>query len=227
MKTAFLAIAPMLAGCATAAAAPAGLAYRAHGTEPFWSVTIANGRIVYESPDQPGIDVPARSLRAPHEGLRYGTRRMTVDITPGPCNDGMGDRYYADTVRLIFPGAGRPLEGCGGAVLPPDTLADTGWGIAAIDGEAVAPAEDYVLQFGEGRIHGQAGCNRFSGPYAEAGRTLTPGAIMATRMACPEPRMRHEAKMLRLLSGPVRYTYPDGDTLQLTGNGVTARLRRL
>lgn len=227
MKTAFLAIAAMLAGCATAAAVPSGESYRAHGTEPFWSVTIAGGRIVYESPDQPGIDVPARSLRAPHEGLRYGTRRMTVDINPGPCNDGMGDRYYADNVRVIFPGGGRPLEGCGGAVLPPDTLADTGWGMIEIDGAEIARAEDYALQFGEGRIHGQAGCNRFSGPYAQAGAMLTPGSIISTRMACPQPRMTHERGVLRVLSGPVRISFPDGDTLVLTGNGGAIRLRRL
>ena len=49
---------------------------------------------------------------------------------------------------------------------------------------------------------------------------------MATRMACPEPRMTHERKMLRLLGGSVRFSYPDGDTMLLTGNGVTARLRR-
>jgi len=80
---------------------------------------------------------------------------------------------------------------------------------------------------GEGRIHGQAGCNRFSGAYREANRTLTPGPMIATRMACPEPRMRHERDVLHLLSGPVGFFYPDGDTLLLTRNGGTLRLRRL
>ena len=138
----------------------------------------------------------------------------------------MGDRYYADTFLVYFPGGDRPLEGCGGATLPPDTLNDTGWGIAAIDGEAIAPAEDYGLQFADGRLSGQAGCNRFSGAYAEAGGALTPGPIMSTRMACPEPRMTHERKLLRLLGAAVRMSYPDGDTLLMTGSGVTVRLAR-
>ena len=32
--------------------------YRALGTEPFWSITVANGRMTYESPEG-GFSVPA------------------------------------------------------------------------------------------------------------------------------------------------------------------------
>lgn len=217
----------LLAGCATtnATIAPSQV-YRAHGTEPFWGVTIGGGRIVYTAPDQPGVDVAAPRPRRIANGYRYVTPAMRIEITHVRCNDGMGDRYYADTFQVYFSGADRPLEGCGGITLPPDTLNDTGWGIAAIDGGEIAPAETYGLQFGDGRLSGQAGCNRFSGPYAETAGTLTAGPIMSTRMACPEPRMTHERKMLRLLRGPVRFRYPDGDTLLMTGNGVTVRLRR-
>lgn len=227
MKTALPAMALMLAGCATTAAttAPAQV-YRAHGTEPFWGVTIGGGRIVYEAPDQPGVNAAAPRRRPIPNGYRYATPAMRIDVTHVRCNDGMGDRYYADTFMVYFPGGDRPLEGCGGATLAPDTLNDTGWGIAAIDGEAIAPAETYGLQFFDGRLSGQAGCNRFSGSYAEAGGTLTAGPILSTRMACPEPRMSHERKLLRLLGGAVRMSYPDGDTLLLAGNGVTVRLAR-
>lgn len=229
-----LGCAPALGACATIGTpAPAivqpatGETYRGHGTEPFWDVTIGNGRIVYNTPE-PGerIEVAAPAPRATFNGRRYETVRFTVDITHGRCNDGMGDRYYADTVRVIFPGTDRALEGCGGATLPPDSLDDTGWSIRAIDGAALPESDSYILQFGEGRLHGQAGCNRFSGPYAQAGGTLTPGAVISTRMACPEPAMTHERKVLRLLSGPFAFTYPDGETLLLTGSGVTVRLDR-
>jgi heat shock protein HslJ len=223
MKTAIPPIFLLLAGCATTAPAQT---YRAHGTEPFWGVTIGGGRIVYEAPDQPGVNVAAPRPRPIANGYRYVTPALRIDVTHVRCNDGMGDRYYADTFQVHFPGGGRPLEGCGGATLPPDTLNDTGWGIAAIDREAIAPAETYGLQFADGRLSGQAGCNRFSGAYAEGRGTLTPGPIMSTRMACPEPRMTHERKMLRLLGGAVRISYPDGDTMLMTGNGVTVRLAR-
>jgi heat shock protein HslJ len=205
------------------AAAP----YHAHGTEPFWGVTIHGNRIVFESPDDARIVAVARP-RAIRGGRIYTSRRLTVEIRHGECNDGMSDRYQADKVHVwLGRRTGPGLEGCGGATLAPAGLADTAWGIAAIDGETVPAAEDYNLQFIEGRIHGQAGCNRFSGPYREARRTLTPGPIAATRMACPAPRMRHERRVLALLGGPVQFAFPDGDTLVLTGIGGTIRLRRL
>lgn len=201
--------------------------YRAHGTEPFWGVTITGNRVVYESADGPRVVAVVRP-RVTRTGRVYASRRLTVEIRRGRCNDGMSDRYQADTVRVwVGPRTGRALEGCGGATLPPASLADTGWAIVSIGGEDVAQAENYNLQFSDGRIHGQAGCNRFSGPYRETSRTLTPGPMIATRMACPEPGMRHERDVLHLLSGPVDFFYPDGDTLFLRRNGGTIRLRRL
>lgn len=215
------------AALAVSAAAPAP--YMAHGTEPFWSLHITGNRIVYEPADGygPRIAVTARP-RAIRGGRIYASRRLTVEIRrEGRCNDGMSEREYADTVRVRFGARGRALEGCGGALLAPETLAGTGWGIVMIDGRRIAPAENYQIEFGDGRLDGQAGCNRFSGPYSENGRTLRLGAIMATRMACPEPRMTHERRMLRLLGGPVRTSFQDGETLILTGSGVTVRLGRL
>ena len=204
------------------AAAP----YHGHGTEPFWGVTIDGNRILFQSPDDAPISGVARP-RAISGGLLYASPRLTVEIRHGRCNDGMSDRYHADTLRVwLGPRRGRALEGCGGATLPPASLADTGWAIVAIDGERVAGAEDYGLQFGQGRIHGQAGCNRFSGPYREMGQRLIAGPLAATRRACHEPRMRHERRVLRLLNGSARFSYPDGETLVMTGSSTTIRLRR-
>ncbi|MBV9883987.1 MAG: META domain-containing protein [Sphingomonadaceae bacterium] len=70
--------------------------------------------------------------------------------------------------------------------------------MVAIDGATVS-GENHRLDFGEqGQLSGQAGCNRFSGTYAESGRTLRPGPVIATRMACPGPRMTHERRVLVL-----------------------------
>lgn len=215
------------AALALSAAQPAP--YMAHGTEPFWSLHIAGNRVVYEPADDYGdriaVTVRPRAIRG---GRIYATRRLIVEIRrEGRCNDGMSEREYADTVRVRFGPGGRALEGCGGALLAPERLAGTGWGIVAIDGRRIAPTENYQLEFLDGRLSGQAGCNRFSGPYSESGRTLRPGAIMSTRMACPGPRMTHERRMLALLGGPIRYSFQGGETLTLAGSGVTVRLRRL
>lgn len=214
-------LALLASACATTAT-PEGAGYQALGTEPFWSIGIADGRMTYDSPEG-GFSVPAPPVRETGDGRRYETRRITLDIWRAECSDGMSDRRYAETVRATVDG--RTLEGCGGAILPPASLADTSWSIVEIGGEAVS-GERYAMQFTADRLSGQAGCNRFGGGYALAGDTLTPGMMVATQMACPEPAMRHEGRTLEILRGPLRISFPDGDTLVLSGTGGEIRLRR-
>lgn len=215
-----------LASAALAMPGPSG-EYRAAGTEPFWGLRIGGGRMVYSSPDQPSVSVATPRPRAIRNGRRYATSRLTVEITrEGACNDGMSERYSAETVRLWFGRrTGRTLEGCGGAAVPPPTLTGSQWRIVAIGGRPVS-GDNYILEFSEGRLSGQAGCNRFSGPYSETRPTLRPGAIAATRMACPGAAMDNERRALRILAGPLAMVFPDGDTLVLSGRGGAMRLRR-
>jgi uncharacterized membrane protein len=225
MRRILLAAAALLAGCVTLppADAPAAGPYRALGTEPFWSVTVAAGRMTFESPGGPPVSTPAPPPRPTANGRRYETPRLTMDVARGECSDGMSDRRYADTVTVRMDG--RTLNGCGGDILPPASLADTSWSIVEIDGTPVG-GEAYHLHFTADRLSGQAGCNRFSGAYARTDGTLAAGPIMATRMACPGPRMEHERRVLELLAGTVRIEHPDGDTLLLSGSAGTIRLRR-
>jgi uncharacterized membrane protein len=226
MKAVGLVAILLLAGCATlgasAPATPTG-PYRALGTEPFWSVTIADGRMAYDSPGNDGFSVAAPAPRATRNGRRYETRRLTLDITHVRCGDGMSDRTYPDTVMAIVDG--RTLHGCGGAALAPATLAGTNWRIVRIDGDAVS-GDAYVLRFEGERLNGRAGCNSFGGPYRIEGDTLTAGPLMATMMACPGARMTHERNAMHVLEGPARIAHPDGDTMVLSGGGGEIRLRR-
>jgi heat shock protein HslJ/uncharacterized membrane protein len=221
----FLLAALLAAGCTTMsdAEAPATETYRALGNEPFWSVTITDGRMTYESPDGPRFVVPAPPARPSFNGRRYQTDRLTLDITHGECSDGMSDRRYADTAMVIVDR--RTMHGCGGEILAPASLVGTAWSIVEIDGDAVS-GEAYHLHFDGERLSGRAGCNRFSGPYSQTDGRLTAGAIVATRMACPGPRMDHERRVLQLLGAPVQVDHPDGDTLLLSAPGGTIRLRR-
>jgi heat shock protein HslJ len=225
MKMKLGAIALALMGATAAAAFPPASAsaapYTASGSEPFWSLTIAHGRIDY-SRDEAHVIVPLPARRPTAHGYRYATRRLTVEIVHGECQD-VGELSYADSVRVTANGA--TVEGCGGAVLAPSTLAETDWQIVAI-GAAAVSGDDYVMQFSGGRLSGQAGCNHFSGPYRQNHATLRPGAIIATRMACPGARMAHERAVLRVLAGPVRISFPQGDVMVLSGSGGTVRLRR-
>ncbi|WP_166039252.1 META domain-containing protein [Sphingosinicella sp. YJ22] len=206
-------------------AAPDRTTYRALGTEPFWNVTIVDGRMVYQDAEQRVINVPTPEPRPSFNGRRYVSQRLTIDITHGRCSDGMSDRVYADTVLVLADG--RELRGCGGAILPPATLDDTSWRIVAIDGADVSREDGYEIQFEANRLSGRAGCNRFGGSYRVSSDGFQAGPLAMTRMACPGARMAHEQAVARLLAGRVRLYYPDGDTLIMRGvAGGEIRLRR-
>ncbi len=217
----------ILAALAAPAAAHAqgSAAYRAHGTEPFWSVTINGGRMVYDDPEGRKVVVRTPAARTSFNGRRYVSRRLTVDITRQACNDGMSDFTYADTVRVTVDG--RSLEGCGGATLAPDTLANTSWEIVSINGGRVPGGEQYQLSFSDNQVSGRAGCNSFSGSYRVGRDGFQAGPLAMTRLACPGPRMQHEQAVSRILAGRVRLFYPDGRTLVMRGvAGGEIRLRR-
>ena len=141
--------------------------YVARGTEPFWSVAVGGGRMVYTDAEGRRVSVRTPAARPSFNGRRYVSRRLTVDITRQQCSDGMSDLIYADTVRVTADG--RALEGCGGAILPPATLQDTSWEIVSINGSRVAGGELYQINFAANQLSGRAGCNSFSGGYRVGG----------------------------------------------------------
>jgi len=213
-------MAPILIALMAALAQPGS--YGAGGSEPFWSLEIVGGRMTYRVNEEViSVRTPRRQLLR-GGGYRYVTRRLIVEVRPERCED-EAERHYADTVRVTA--NGYTASGCGGTELPPATLTNTSWRIAAINGAAVT-GDNYFMQFDEGRLSGQAGCNRLSGPFRQRGRQLSAGPIVATRMACPGPRMAHERSVMRLLRGPIRIAFPAGDRMVLTGSGMTMRLTR-
>ncbi|HEY5710647.1 MAG TPA: META domain-containing protein [Allosphingosinicella sp.] len=215
-----------MAGTAAAFPVP-GSTYGASGTEPFWNVRIGGGRMVYDTYDGEPVQVATPRPTPIRLGRRYATPRLTVEITrEGRCNDGMSDNYYQETVRVWFGRrTGRGLEGCGGARVPWPELAGSRWHIVSIAGQAVT-GDDYFLDFELERLSGQAGCNRFSGPYVERRPNLRPGAMAATRMACIGPRLAHEQRVLRILSAPVSMNFLAANVLVIGNRAGQIRLRQ-
>ena len=232
-----LCLTPLLAATACASGygpppAPAGGAsaetYRALGTEPGWTVTIANGRIDYEGDyGQTRFSLPRPEPRTTFNGHRYEARTpdhtLILDVTHTRCNDGMSDRVFADTVLVIADG--KELRGCGGTILQPASLADTNWSITAINGETIAPDAVHFLRFDRDRLSGKAGCNSFSAAYTASPDTLDAGPVVATKMACPPPLMAHEQRVFAILARPMRLTFGD-ETLTLSNDAGTIALRR-
>ncbi|WP_428632392.1 META domain-containing protein [Sphingopyxis sp.] len=226
---------PMLAACApanelpptTPANLPAADAYMALGTEPGWTLEITPARLNYDGDyGETKIMVANPGAKPSMNGRTYVTDRLSVVIKQAPCSDGMSDRRFADTVRVVADG--RTLHGCGGKILPPDTLADSSWTFVSIGGVAVAKDRPTSLQFDGARLSGSAGCNRFSGGYSAESGTLTAGPLMATEMACPGAGSTQENAFFKLMAAPVRLTFPNDGTLILTGSeGQTAVLKRV
>jgi len=107
-----------------------------------------------------------------------------------------------------------------------ETLAGSEWVPLEIEGvPALEQTRAFVRFGGEGRLSGNAGCNRFSGSYEIDGAMLRigPGVAM-TRMACPPAIMDEEARLVRALEA-VRGFSRDGITLDLTGEDGAAMLR--
>ena len=221
----FLLIAATALTFAGPAIAQGDAPYVARGTEPFWSVAIGGGRMVYADAEGRKVSVRTPAARPSFNGRRYVTRRLVVDITRQRCSDGMSDLVYADTVRAQVDG--RALQGCGGAILPPATLQDTSWEILSINGRSVAGGERYRISFAANQLSGRAGCNSFSGGYRVGRDGFQAGPLAMTRMACPGPAMQHEQAVSRIFAGRVRLYYPDGQTLVMRGaSGGEIRLKR-
>lgn len=88
--------------------------WRAFGTEPFWNVSLNGETIVFSTPeDQQGKTLQGR--RNPSlVGMVYtgkdGDTDFTLDISPGPCSDGMSDNQYDHVSTFIY--GGTTYRGC-------------------------------------------------------------------------------------------------------------------
>ncbi|MCB1422041.1 MAG: META domain-containing protein [Nitratireductor sp.] len=72
------------------------------------------------------------------------------------------------------------------------SLAGSEWGMADTD-------RPFIRFEAEGRVAGDAGCNRFFGSYEEDGDALKIGPLGTTRMACIPDMMATEKRFLEAL----------------------------
>ncbi len=86
--------------------------YRAIGTEPFWNLTIRDGRATLTRPDKAPLPVGTLIRTDDDRAVRYQGEGFTATVTAGPCSDGMSDAIWSDRVQIAF--AEGTLKGCGG-----------------------------------------------------------------------------------------------------------------
>ena len=133
-------------------------------------------------------------------------------------------RSLAGVAALVL-GVGAVAAGVGAMGEP---LAGSEWGPVRFGTvEASAEVEQFVRFEAEGRVVGQAGCNRFTGSYTLTGDALTIGPLAATRMACPPPRMALETALFAALDATRAFRRERTELTLLDGEGhVVADFRQ-
>lgn len=179
--------------------------YRAIGTEPFWDLEIGDQLTFTDRGNNIVVSQPTPRPINGTAGEIYRTQRLEVNVTHIRCSDGMSDRTYPDTVQVyvdgkMYRGCGAPtafyssVDERGNAMSPPPLNAGPGtappldrtrWQVISINNRLVPRDGDFSMQFDAGKLSAAFGCNRLNAGYTQTGSSLDAGAVMATRMACP------------------------------------------
>lgn len=101
------------------------------------------------------------------------------------------------------------------------------WRVEVIAGAGVIDNSPATLLFGsDGRLSGNASCNRLIASYTIEGSKLTISSAGTTMMACPPALMNQERKLVDLLGTVTRYSIDRTGALTLTsasGKQIVAR----
>jgi heat shock protein HslJ len=123
-----------------------------------------------------------------------------------------------------------PAAAANGAA--PVDLAGTSWLLEQIsDADGVRPVvngSQASLDFGtDGRVTGNATCNRFFGPYTQDGATLSVGMLASTMMACTDEALMAQEQAYMAALGAAEQVQVTEATLVITSaDGVELRFTR-
>jgi heat shock protein HslJ len=218
-------------------ALPAGAAqpapdqlYRARGTEPFWSLTIAGGQV--ELIPNIGMTplrapLPLASLDGADVVFDMLGAGMVLRLSDTICHDLMAGTPYPQTVTVTWQEG--ELQGCGGESI--DFLADVAWVVKDMDNAGIVDSANVTLEFDAAarRVVGQGGCNRYHAAFDLSGEGLSIGPVAATRMACAPAVIEQEQRFFALLSRISRFDIaPSGALLPYSNDQseplMTARI---
>lgn len=91
-----------------------------------------------------------------------------------------------------------------------------------------APDVDTSIEFLDGQLNGNVGCNGFGGEYEVDGDVIKFGPVMSTMMFCEGPVGDQEMATVAVFQGSASFVL-DGDTLTITsadGNSVIVLARK-
>ncbi|MGZ5036344.1 MAG: META domain-containing protein [Usitatibacter sp.] len=107
---------------------------------------------------------------------------------------------------------------------PPKPFVGTRWEVVL---DLPLEGQQPNMRFGDGRVEGFGGCNKFAARYVQdsvGARAIAIGRIEVDRRLCEPGPKASEARMLEVLQSVSSYTVT-GDTMTMTGSGGTLRFR--
>lgn len=141
----------------------------------------------------------------------FAAAALTATLTLSAC----GDKPASGTTQM--PPAATQSES---AALKGQIVAPSTWRASAILGAPLVAGSTVSLAFSaDGKVSGNATCNRFAGPVTLQGDIVKFGALAVTRMACAgEDLNQQEARFLKSLETAERATITGG-TLEIYSTG--------
>ena len=120
------------------------------------------------------------------------------------------------------------LAGCAAAKKdpPPKPFAGTRWQVVL---ELPLTGEQPNMRFGDGRVEGFGGCNRFVARYVPdvvGARAIAIGRIEVDRRLCDPGPKAAEARLLEVLQSVSSYTIT-ADTMIMSGSGGSLTFRAM
>jgi heat shock protein HslJ len=109
---------------------------------------------------------------------------------------------------------------------PPKPFAATHWQVVL---EVPLAGEQPNMRFGDGRVEGFGGCNKFAARYVQdtvGARFINLGRIEVDRRLCAAGPQAIESRMLEVLQSVSSYSITT-DTMTMTGSGGTLKFRAL
>ncbi|MGX0976950.1 heat shock protein HslJ/uncharacterized lipoprotein YbaY [Roseovarius sp. MBR-51] len=195
---------------------PQQQSYRAGGNEPGWSVVLNDTAIITADYGEITHTLPRPDVQVLPGAYVFDMPDVEARLTirEGICRDDATGMPHPDAAALDL--GGRTFQGCGGA--PEGLLIGPTWQVMSLgDAELIEP-EQLSLNFtSPGRVAGGTGCNRLVGGYTLTGEGLQFGSMGSTLMACPEPLMDQERRMLDALEQVTRFDITEDGALHLIG----------
>lgn len=109
---------------------------------------------------------------------------------------------------------------------PPTPFLVTRWQLVM---DIPQPGEQPNMRFGDGRVEGFGGCNRFTANYVQdsvGARAIGIGRIQMNRRLCEPGPQAAESRLFEVLQSVSSYTIV-GDTMTMSGSGGTLRFRAI